>query len=397
MPDGKYLTTRPAFTANGSINFKGKGRIKPSYAKVGDEAKCFDSAVYVLRYMRDGKPTWESVGPDANEALATLARKNHELTGVKLGIVPSPQPAAIEAPAPASAPGTRRLLSRAVADYLEEKSRSRMGTTLSAYKKTLTYFRESCAKEYVEDIERADLLRFQSFLSTEKKNSPRSIANKFLNLMIFLKAMGLPKMTRSGDWPTYVEETPEVYKQQELDAFFAACNDQERLWFEFFLMSGMRDQEVMHCMWRDVDFEQGTISVTAKSEFKWKPKRNKERSVPVPASLLENLIAIRPTNQRGLIFPNPVGNPRGDFLMDCKEIARRADLDPADWYLHKFRATFCTMHLRAGVDLRTVQAWMGHATTPAGLRATMRYLRPAEGREAQAKANATFAAVRGAA
>jgi site-specific recombinase XerD len=84
-------------------------------------------------------------------------------------------------------------------------------------------------------------------------------------------------------------------------------------------------------------------------------------------------------------------------LERSKKIAQRAGLNSKDWRLHKFRATFCTMHLRAGVDLRTVQAWMGHADTPAGLQATMRYLRPAEGEEARAKANATFAGLRGAA
>ena len=31
---------------------------------------------------------------------------------------------------------------------------------------------------------------------------------------------------------------------------------------------------------------------------------------------------------------------------------------PNDFLLHKFRATLATMHLRAGVDLRTVQLWL---------------------------------------
>ena len=51
-------------------------------------------------------------------------------------------------------------------------------------------------------------------------------------------------------------------------------------------------------------------------------------------------------------------------------------LDPDDFFLHKFRATFATKHLQAGVDLRTVQMWLGHKD----MESTMRYLKPARGK-----------------
>jgi integrase len=56
----------------------------------------------------------------------------------------------------------------------------------------------------------------------------------------------------------YVEEEPEVCEREELDTLFAACDAQERLWFEFFLMTGMREQEVMHCSWDDINLTRGT-------------------------------------------------------------------------------------------------------------------------------------------
>ena len=57
-----------------------------------------------------------------------------------------------------------------------------------------------------------------------------------------------------NDWPRYTEEEPEVYEQEELDKLFAACDAEERLWFEFFLMTGMREQEVMYTDWSDMNF-----------------------------------------------------------------------------------------------------------------------------------------------
>ena len=60
---------------------------------------------------------------------------------------------------------------------------------------------------------------------------------------------------------------------------------------------------------------------------------------------------------------------------------------PNDFWLHKFRATFAKMHLRAGVDLRTVQLWLGHRD----LESTIRYLKPVRGKGVRGKVNATFA------
>ena len=70
--------------------------------------------------------------------------------------------------------------------------------------------------------------------------------NKFENVMTFLKANGIHGLVGKNDWPYYTEEEPEIYEQEELDKLFAKCDSEERLWYEFFLMTGMREQEVMY-------------------------------------------------------------------------------------------------------------------------------------------------------
>ena len=52
-------------------------------------------------------------------------------------------------------------------------------------------------------------------------------------------------------------------------------------------------------------------------------------------------------------------------------------------YLHKFRATYTTNLLRAGIDARTVMKYTGHED----LETVLRYLSPAESVETQAKVN----------
>ena len=90
----------------------------------------------------------------------------------------------------------------------------------------------------------------------------------------------------------------------------------------------------------------------------------------------------------GLLFPTANGKPKFDYLDMAKAVARRAGIDESEVWLHKFRATFCTRALWAGVDLRTVQSWMGHTD----LASTMRYLRPQRDAAMRSKVEAIWTA-----
>ena len=105
---------------------------------------------------------------------------------------------------------------------------------LGAYTTALNYFTESCPKLFLEDIERKDLLKFCAFLRDDKEQAPRSCWNKFANVMSFLKANGIRSLVKKNEWPRYTEEEPEIYQQEELDKLFAACDAEDRLWYEFF-------------------------------------------------------------------------------------------------------------------------------------------------------------------
>ena len=69
-------------------------------------------------------------------------------------------------------------------------------STYGCHSTALRYFRESCTKTYLEDIDRRDLLKFAVFLQGEKEQRPRSIANKFDIVMSFLKGHGITGLIR---------------------------------------------------------------------------------------------------------------------------------------------------------------------------------------------------------
>jgi integrase len=335
---------------------------------------------YYLEWRNGLRRVRVSVGKDVADAAAKRHRKEAELNAVNSGVT---------VVAPDAQGGGRRSLSSTVADYLAEIKLLKKPKTHSAYSTALEYFQESCPKFCLEDLDRKDLLKFAAFLRDDKEQAQRSCWNKFSNVMTFLKAQGIRGLAGKNDWPRYTEEEPEVYEQEELDKLFAVCDAEERLWYEFFLMTGEREQEVMYTEWRDINLVGSIVRVTHKPDRGWTPKAYKEREIPIPTRLVKNLKAWKAKANKNcnLLFPTSGCNPKLNFLDSLKAVAERAELEPENFWLHKFRATFATRCLWAGVDLRTVQQWLGHSD----MESTMRYLKPSRSQHVREKVNEIFA------
>ena len=345
---------------------------------VNGKQETHTEGAYYLEWSEGSKRVRLSVGKDAADASARRLRKEAELNAVNNGaaIVPEND-------------NGHRSVAASVEDYLEETKLTKKPKTYAAYSTALAYFVESCHRLNLEEIDRKDLLKFHAFLRDEKEQAPRSCWNKFANVMSFLKANGIRGLVGKNDWPRYTEEEPEIYEKKELDKLFAACDPEERLWYEFFLMTGMREQEAMYCYWSDVNFVASTVRVTHKPDRGWTPKGYKEREIPIPAKLAKNLKARKAKSAKdcSLLFPTAGCRPKLDFLDCLKAVAERAKLDADNFWLHKFRATFATQCLWAGVDLRTVQQWLGHSD----MESTMRYLKPSRSQHVRDKVNEIFA------
>jgi integrase/recombinase XerD len=244
---------------------------------------------------------------------------------------------------------------------LEKKAIGQRKRTIQAYQYPLLKFRELCPNNPNE----SDVYRFMGVLRDEGC-ADRTVFNHTQRVLTYFKRNGVVlKVTL----PDYVEENPSAYTLAEIEALLNAANDR-RLLFRFFLGSGGREQEVCNAEWSDIDFAGKLWRVTAKAD--WKPKTWEERCVPLDDSLLGHLTAIRKSS--GLVFPTTRGGVEGHALRTLKQIAKRAGLDPDEVWLHKFRATFATMHSEAGVPVPTIQRWLGHKD----MATTMRYLAAAD-------------------
>jgi integrase/recombinase XerD len=339
-------------------------KLKPGFVLVaGQEIEAPDPKPYYLDFLQDGQRKRLAAGKTAVEAQAAADRQTKMLAAQRTAA-----DAGITLPQETAVTG-KRSLRTAVDTYLLEVQAHKKPKTFSAYRTALTYFLESCHKHNLEDIVRTDMLHFITYLR-KKGQSDRSVANKFENVMTFLKQQKITGLIGKGDWPKFTEEEPECYTQEELYKFFAKCTETETVWFEFFNKTAMREQEVMHVSWSDIDFERSIVTVRENKRFGFKPKAYKGRVIPIDKDLLGLLKTWKEKSDQtcGLIFPTTGCKPKQDFLDECKAIAKRAGL--TDFYLHKFRATRATLWLQAGIDIKSVQQMLGHTD----LESTMRYL-----------------------
>ena len=371
--------TKRVRTANGlrfcPVVMAGNGRVKPDMVLTKGKPERHPEGSYYLEWRNSGKRIRLSVGKDAAAADAQRQRKEYELRAPihNLQVVVPEK-------------NGHRSLASAVETYLEEIKLTKKPKTHSSYSVALSYFMESCHKPNLEDIDRMDLLKFIAFLRDEKEHAARTVATKFNAVMIFLTAQDIRGLLRRNDRPKFTEEEAEIYEEEDLNKLFAACDKKERLWYTFFLMTGMRDQEVRYCYWSDVRFAQNEVRVSHKPDMGWSPKMYKERTITIPDQLVENLKEEQKKANCKLAFPTRAGKPKFDFLLSLKNVAERAKLNPDNFWLHKFRATFATRHLQNQEDIYTVMAWMGHSN----MKSMLPYLRRSRSQKTLARVNDTF-------
>ncbi|MGD1058817.1 MAG: site-specific integrase [Solirubrobacteraceae bacterium] len=134
-------------------------------------------------------------------------------------------------------------------------------------------------------------------------------------------------------------------------------------------MTGLRQGELLGLRWRDVDFAARKVRVVSpyvRGEFGDPKSEGSGRSVPLADRVAKELEKLRDRSpyatDRDLVFCHPeTGNPldRAKLTRRFKKAIGRASVRAITF--HELRHTFGTRMAAAGVPLRTIQHWMGHA------------------------------------
>lgn len=373
--------------------FDSRGRVRAHWVRVSGTEELHEEGTYFLEWREQGKRRKRAVGADAFIAARLRKEKEADLEARRgTPLVADP---------PVLAPAAGTPFPAAVDKYIEYIRAHRALRTFRTYRPVLAEFRDGCRRAFIEDVVRQDLVDFAT-RSYERGRGKRSVYNNLVILSQLMKRHGKPKLLEASDWPNYVETVRPIYEEDELRRLFAGCDRHQETLFKFFLLTGFRESEVRAVSWRDVDFKHQAVRVTAKPRWRFHPKNYEEREVPVPQVLLDLLKQNRPAaaGPDDPVFPSKTGGPDGELIAKLKAVAYKAKLNCRQcvtehgnrcaqgpycmrWFLHKFRHTYATRHLQDGIDVRTVQNWLGHRD----IASTMVYLKGVRNKDIQQRLN----------
>ena len=371
------------------------GRLKDR-VRINGQIEVHPEGAYYIEWRvggRSGRRYRTAVARD--EAIDQARRKAIELRAIRDGLIAGPEPEPEVA--------AKTTIGDAIDAYLRYVKMQRKPRTHLTYRYTLdTLLRAAYKRKYVEDATREDVLDFMTYCY-ELGLGARTVYDKVVTVLQLFKKHGRSGLMEKGDWPKYVDAIRPMYEAEELTAMFKLATEDEADMLKFLLGSGFRDQEIRYLQYLDVDFRHQIARVTAKAKWGFTPKNWEERTVPLPAGLIERL---RKRKERKMarphdfVFGNTKGRPDSEMDMVVKRVAERAKLNCGhcvtehgnkcaegpycmNFFLHKFRHTFATNHLRDGVDIRTVQSWLGHRD----IQSTMVYLKGVRSKDAATKVN----------
>lgn len=378
-----------------SVIPEANGRLKDR-VRINGQIEVHPEGAYYIEWRvggRSGRRYRTAVAKE--DAIDQARRKAVELRAIRDGLIAGPEPE------PEVAPKT--AIGDAIDAYLRYVKMQRKPRTHLTYRYTLdTLLRASYKKKYVEDATRDDVLDFMTYCY-ELGLGARTVYDKVVTVLQLFKKHGRSGLMEKGDWPKYVDAIRPIYEPEELTAMFKVATEDEADLLKFILGSGFRDQEIRYVAYVDLDFRHHLARVTAKAKWGFTPKNWEERTVPLPAGLMERLRKRKERKQarpHDLVFGNTKGRPDSEMDMVVKRVAERAGLNCGqcvtehnnkcaegpycmNFFLHKFRHTFATNHLRDGVDIRTVQNWLGHRD----IQSTMVYLKGVRSKDAAMKVN----------
>ena len=103
----------------------------------------------------------------------------------------------------------------AVASYLKDMELPQRSQRPMLLTNTVWLFASTCAKRFVQNVKREDLLSFiRKFLASGC--GPRTAYNRAVIVSQLLKTNGITKLLHNRDWPEYVEPIRPMYEGEEI-------------------------------------------------------------------------------------------------------------------------------------------------------------------------------------
>ena len=263
-----------------------------------------------------------------------------------------------------------------VAAYLShlEIERRMSAHTLDAYRRDLGTLVDWAAAQGQHDLLALDSAAIRAFVAAEHRRglSPKSLQRRLSGCRSFyqwlLKHGRMAANPAAGvRAPRAPRKLPQVLDVDEAVALVEVPTDaplglRDRALLELFYSSGLRLSELRLLCWRDLDLDQGLVTVLGKG--------SRQRTVPVGSHACKALAEWRAEGGGGgqrpgpeaPVFPGRGGAPISAraVQMRLRELAKRQGLFKRV-HPHLLRHSFASHVLESSGDLRGVQELLGHA------------------------------------
>jgi integrase/recombinase XerD len=207
------------------------------------------------------------------------------------------------------------------------------------------------ADELSESEVRSFLLRL-----TDEKRSVSTI-NQAIAAFVFFYGEVVPREWRLVGYQRAPQRLPVTLSTEEVRRLLdAAPGLRERAMMEVAYSGGLRLNEVLRLKVTDIDSSRMVIRVE-------RGKGGKDRNVMLAASLLETLRAWwKQRKPRTWLFPGQGGNrPLNPTIPQrAFRVAKQAARIDKPVSFHSLRHSFATHLMESGVNVRTIQAMLGH-------------------------------------
>ncbi len=255
-----------------------------------------------------------------------------------------------------------------ISKYLEGMVASkRPGKSVRMNRNFLNGFANLIGKEYADEYNRDDVIKFRNHLLDKGYERKYIDTQMDFVLTFFRHWVKLPIQMERGDRLEYATNPPEPYADEEIIAMERGAEGKFNLLVRLYRSTGCRLQEITHLRDTDVNPHTKTIFIHEKpctdcADCRdrggvWRPKTPAgTREIPISDSLVEELLALG----KGLLFPGKHSKVEQHMLREIQWAVKGSGVRKVK--MHRFRDTFAVNKLRDGVDVRTLQRWLGHET-----------------------------------
>ena len=242
--------------------------------------------------------------------------------------------------------------------WLEIQGRSK--NTIKTYLSVVRNFLEFLKKESkIEDLDTYTLntfinknliFRFLAKMKSERNLDPNSLRLYTRAIVSFLKFLDMEELAKQIKAPKVDKKLPKFITFDEyLLMVENAKSVRDKLIIEFLFHTGVRVSELVNIKKDDIIWDRGFVRVYGKG--------GKERLIPLPEFLLNELKEYIKTVKSDMIFP--ISARQVERIV--KNTAERAGLNKKVTP-HILRHSLATHLLSKGVDIRYIQELLGHSS-----------------------------------